>query len=160
MAKKTLQNKEKDKRVFYGPHACEVCGKLIVKASNASGGEAFDQPQGGAYPNTVWEKHKCLSSEEQIAKLRKQVKDLEGEIDRNRLGKIIIEKEIWPRPYYPTNPYPLQPVYPIWCNTETGDNKYLCNSSSSIQLLGSGTPLGQTDYDLEDAIMATADERF
>ena len=53
-----------DGRVFYGPHECGDCGKLIVKASYTQGGEAFDQPEGPIYPNTEWHRHNCDQSKQ------------------------------------------------------------------------------------------------
>lgn len=40
--------------IFYGPHACEVCGETIVKGSKASGGHEFNaqHPTDIIYPNT------------------------------------------------------------------------------------------------------------
>jgi hypothetical protein len=48
-----------DRRVFYGPHLCQKCGRMIVRASFEDGGESFDQPDGPIYPNTVWVQHVC-----------------------------------------------------------------------------------------------------
>lgn len=48
-----------DDRTFYGPHACAICGMMIVRASHQQGGEAFDQPDVPIYPNTKWKRHAC-----------------------------------------------------------------------------------------------------
>lgn len=45
--------------VFYGPHRCKECSKLIVKASHEQGGVSFDVPEGPIYPNTPWNLHVC-----------------------------------------------------------------------------------------------------
>jgi hypothetical protein len=45
--------------VFYGPHPCERCGALIVRAAEAQGGTEFDAPEGPIYPNTLWRWHDC-----------------------------------------------------------------------------------------------------
>jgi hypothetical protein len=56
-----------DDRIFYGPHPCSSCGKLIVRASLAQGGEAFDQPDGPIYPNTPWQRHDCQPADASYA---------------------------------------------------------------------------------------------
>lgn len=45
--------------VYYGPHACENCGVLIVKMGTEWGGTAFTNPEGPIYPNTEWHPHVC-----------------------------------------------------------------------------------------------------
>jgi hypothetical protein len=55
----TNTDSKTDPRIFYGPHACSDCKKLIVKASREEGGAAFDQPDGPIYPNTEWQRHNC-----------------------------------------------------------------------------------------------------
>lgn len=51
-----------DTRIFYGPHECSDCGKVIVRASMQEGGEKYDQPDGPIYPSTVWQRHNCDAS--------------------------------------------------------------------------------------------------
>ena len=45
--------------VWYGPHACNVCGREVVKSSNDSGGVMLDAPQEHHYPNHLWRLHNC-----------------------------------------------------------------------------------------------------
>lgn len=33
------------KVVWYGPHACEVCGATVIRAASEHGGERFDVPE-------------------------------------------------------------------------------------------------------------------
>lgn len=47
------------KVVYYGPHACENCGAMIVKMGHEFGGNSFNQPDGPIYPNTEWYPHVC-----------------------------------------------------------------------------------------------------
>lgn len=47
------------KIVYYGPHACENCGAMIVRMGREFGGNAFNQPDGPIYPNTEWHIHVC-----------------------------------------------------------------------------------------------------
>jgi len=47
------------KIVYYGPHACENCGAMIVKMGHEWGGTAFTNPNGPIYPNTEWHPHVC-----------------------------------------------------------------------------------------------------
>lgn len=47
--------------VFYGPHPCDDCGKMICKASREQGEVKFDYPDGPIYPNTSWNLHHCKS---------------------------------------------------------------------------------------------------
>ena len=47
------------KIVYYGPHACENCGVLIVKAGREWGGAVFTAPDWPIYPNTEWHPHIC-----------------------------------------------------------------------------------------------------
>jgi excisionase family DNA binding protein len=42
--------------VYYGPHPCRNCGRMIVEEA---GGSAFDAAVGPVYPNTVWPPHVC-----------------------------------------------------------------------------------------------------
>jgi hypothetical protein len=51
-----------DTRTFYGPHECERCSIVIVKASREEGGEEFEQPDGPIYPNTPWQRHNCKAA--------------------------------------------------------------------------------------------------
>ena len=59
--------------IYYGPHACEICGQTIVKQAREEGGASFDPPpllmrifyrgsEAGnpdvAYP-MVWTPHVC-----------------------------------------------------------------------------------------------------
>lgn len=63
--------------VYYGPHACERCGRMIVKAAIEAGGQAFDPPpallrvfrrgsEAGnvdvCYPAT-WRPHTCAAAD-------------------------------------------------------------------------------------------------
>lgn len=49
--------------VFYGPHPCARCDKMIVKGGNGAPDDLeFDSPEGGAYPNTVWQRHECAKA--------------------------------------------------------------------------------------------------
>lgn len=48
-----------DRRIFYGPHPCEKCGRMIVKAARADGGAEYNWPDEGPYPNTGWWRHRC-----------------------------------------------------------------------------------------------------
>lgn len=43
--------------VWYGPHACGICGQLIIKAARAQGGAEYNAPSGPVYPNTRYERH-------------------------------------------------------------------------------------------------------
>jgi hypothetical protein len=45
--------------IFYGPHGCDRCGRMIAKASLEQGGRAYNYPSGNIYPNTEWEPHVC-----------------------------------------------------------------------------------------------------
>lgn len=46
--------------VYYGPHECGRCGRLIVKAAFEQGGAEFDYPRHDPiYPNTRWTPHAC-----------------------------------------------------------------------------------------------------
>lgn len=47
--------------VYYGPHECGRCGRLIVKAAREQGGAEYDYPRGPEpiYPNTRWRPHDC-----------------------------------------------------------------------------------------------------
>ena len=45
--------------IYYGPHACERCGRMICKMALENGGNAFDYPDGPIYPNTEWHPHVC-----------------------------------------------------------------------------------------------------
>lgn len=47
------------KIIYYGPHACDNCGDVIVRAGREFGGNAFNQPEGPIYPNTEWHVHIC-----------------------------------------------------------------------------------------------------
>jgi hypothetical protein len=47
------------KVIFYGPHGCDRCGRMIAKASLEQGGRAYNYPSGNIYPNTEWEPHVC-----------------------------------------------------------------------------------------------------
>lgn len=46
--------------VFYGPHRCEDCGKMIVRSAREQGGKAYDYPVALPYPNTEWRLHECF----------------------------------------------------------------------------------------------------
>jgi hypothetical protein len=48
---------QSDDIVYYGPHACGVCGVMIVKAAREQGGAEYDAPSGPIYPNTRWRPH-------------------------------------------------------------------------------------------------------
>lgn len=44
--------------IWYGPHACEVCGVSIIKAAREHGGAEFNYPVGlTIYPNHAWAPH-------------------------------------------------------------------------------------------------------
>lgn len=45
--------------VYYGPHSCDECGEMVVKAGREFGGTVFSQPDGPIYPNTEWRPHLC-----------------------------------------------------------------------------------------------------
>lgn len=45
--------------VWYGPHACQTCGNLIVQSSAESGAIALDAPFEHHYPNHRWVEHEC-----------------------------------------------------------------------------------------------------
>lgn len=47
------------KITYYGPHACENCGAMVVKAGKEWGGTVFTAPKGPVYPNTEWHPHVC-----------------------------------------------------------------------------------------------------
>lgn len=51
--------------IYYGPHACDVCGELICRVSLEQGGDKFDYPEGPIYPNTVWQPHSCKINEKE-----------------------------------------------------------------------------------------------
>lgn len=153
MTKKTSSNKStykpsEDNKPFYGPFSCDVCDRMIVRASSESGGAMYDQPLGGAYPNTIWQKHECLTETEQISKLRLQVKKLEREVADKDHQIIILETHTDHYPRDKWNPYPQLPAYPIWMDTKPtpyADNRMLC--------LNSG---GMTDPDSGNRIWPTA----
>jgi hypothetical protein len=135
MKTKTLRNKVDAKTVFYGPHACDVCDKLIAKTSKEEGGIAYDYPEGPIYPNTAWNLHVCLTAEEQIKKLRAKVKELEdlnAQTKTDFIKIIIEEKESWPKiqPYMPV--YPHYPPQPYWISNGTSDNKFYCASGNDV----------------------------
>lgn len=46
--------------VWYGPHACNKCGEMIVKSSFESGGMELDADDANHhYPNFRWQRHIC-----------------------------------------------------------------------------------------------------
>lgn len=46
--------------VWYGPHACNKCGKMIVKSSFETGGKELDaEDYNHHYPNFRWHQHVC-----------------------------------------------------------------------------------------------------
>jgi hypothetical protein len=46
--------------VYYGPHECDECGQMIVRAALERGGQKFDVPEVSfLYPNTLWSPHVC-----------------------------------------------------------------------------------------------------
>lgn len=47
------------KVIYYGPHACDNCGSMVVKMGREFGGNTFDNPSGPIYPNTEWYPHVC-----------------------------------------------------------------------------------------------------
>lgn len=47
------------KIIYYGPHECTNCSRIICKMGSEFGGNAFDYPQGPVYPNTEWHPHVC-----------------------------------------------------------------------------------------------------
>lgn len=47
------------KIVYYGPHACDNCGRMICKMGYEFGGSSFNYPNGPIYPNTEWHPHVC-----------------------------------------------------------------------------------------------------
>jgi len=50
----------KDKGIiYYGPHSCSNCGRMICKMGTEFGGNAFDYPEGPIYPNSEWHPHVC-----------------------------------------------------------------------------------------------------
>lgn len=48
--------------LFYGPHACSQCGRMIAKAAVKQGGAEYNYPLGPIYPNTDWRRHDCPGS--------------------------------------------------------------------------------------------------
>lgn len=60
-----MNEKNLAEAVFYGPHACEFCGKSIVTTSkDVPAGcefiyEAAPEP---IYPNTKWAVHECVKT--------------------------------------------------------------------------------------------------
>lgn len=48
--------------VWYGPHECNSCGRVVVKSSIATGGVTLDAPHDHHYPNFKWKEHKCTKS--------------------------------------------------------------------------------------------------
>ena len=70
--------------IWYGPHACEVCGVVIVKAAREHGGAEFNYPVGlTIYPNHAWAPHVHLKprgwrldvSTETVARVRQMQGD-------------------------------------------------------------------------------------
>ncbi len=53
-----LRNTEPD-IIYYGPHKCDGCERIICKVSAEQGGMKFDYPEGPIYPNTNWTEHYC-----------------------------------------------------------------------------------------------------
>lgn len=49
--------------IYYGPHACDKCGKMICRLALEQGGEKFDYPEGPVYPNSKWNPHICVVNE-------------------------------------------------------------------------------------------------
>lgn len=46
--------------IWYGPHECPKCGRIIVKSAMEQGGLSLDAADfNHRYPNFKWEKHKC-----------------------------------------------------------------------------------------------------
>lgn len=45
--------------IWYGPHECNGCGKLVIKKSLDQGGLTLDAPHNHHYPNHQWEIHIC-----------------------------------------------------------------------------------------------------
>lgn len=120
-----------DKRVFYGPHPCEICGREIAKASSQNGIDAskeiYDYPEGPVYPNSIWNKHECGDLKDLIKTLRKRLEALESEVKSNKSTITIIEKI---REVEKAQPKitPWSPNYPYWFNNQ--DGKYLCTGTS------------------------------
>jgi hypothetical protein len=48
--------------IYYGPHKCHRCDKIICKVAVEQGGEEYDYPEGPIYPNTDWVLHVCEGS--------------------------------------------------------------------------------------------------
>lgn len=60
---KSLEKQIRNKTViWYGPHACEKCGQMVVKQAKESGGLELDAEFEHHYPNYQWKKHKCHES--------------------------------------------------------------------------------------------------
>jgi hypothetical protein len=45
--------------IYYGPHACDNCGRTVCRMGHEFGGNRFDYPNGPIYPNTEWHPHVC-----------------------------------------------------------------------------------------------------
>jgi hypothetical protein len=56
--------------VYYGPHACEICGTVIVKMGREWGGTCVDMPPGPVYPNSEWHLHVCSQPPEPMPSLK------------------------------------------------------------------------------------------
>lgn len=52
--------------VWYGPHECTDCGKIVVKSGAETGGVALDFAQDSHYPNHQWRLHQCQIATAQI----------------------------------------------------------------------------------------------
>lgn len=65
---RTLEELDKEIRdpraVWYGPHPCEQCGKIIVKRDHRNGAKlALDaDAHNHHYPNFLWFEHVCTPS--------------------------------------------------------------------------------------------------
>lgn len=60
MAKQTIEQQIHDpKGIWYGPHQCNDCGKIIIKKAREQGGLELNAPFNSNYPNHVWQKHSC-----------------------------------------------------------------------------------------------------
>lgn len=99
MAPLTFRN---SKIIYYGPHACENCGAMIVKMGAEWGGTAFTNPDGPIYPNTEWHPHVCdpklVRSRKSMSAASRVLEDfpLAEAVLVNQLGFVILGEE--PRP--------------------------------------------------------------